>query len=376
MKKNPLNYKLTFLVLLLGFLMINPIKSFAEYRCCIPNKDDTCLNCPNKKVKCSGGYPTCEDIPGPTEPPPGCNKSCASNCPYCGCDSCTGSCDYTCDDNDNPGGGGGGGGGGALTPTVTQNPASTPTPAPLAPPTNLSYSCSGWSVTFNWTKSTDTRVDSYAVRANKNNGWANATNNPIWFMPDGSDKFIRTSNVNNVSTIIIPMRQYYDWSVQSTNATNRNLNPASTNLGTAFTCIPNYTLPTGASCRQSDSSLNPDCTIDYFKSQYNKQYGYSIGAQTTILNPNLVTGRNAYKAILTETSKTELIDLLDFEEWRRLKNSVPIPATPTPTSILIPTATATPTSIPIPTATPVPPTPTSIITPVSSITPTTIPPAI
>ena len=310
----------------------------------------------------------------------GIGKRCSKET-ICSSDVC-GGCDNLINRSrcvDGNGGGGGGGGGSTPTPTVTQNPDSAPTATPLTPPTNLTYSCSGWNATFSWTKSADTRVDSYAVRINYNNGWANDNNNPIWFMYDGSDKFIGTSNVNNVSTIIIPMRQYYNWSVQSTNATNRNFNPASTAPGTPFTCIPNYTLPTGASCRRADSSLDPGCDINYFKSQYIKQYGYPDMESISTFDPNLIRGRNAYKAILTDavTAKKELIDLLDFEEWRKLKNSTPNTTTPTltPTSTPTPTLNITLTTVtPIPpTSTTVPPAPTSINTPILSLEPTIAP---
>jgi hypothetical protein len=91
--------------------------------------------------------------------------------------------------------------------------------------------------------------------------------------------------------------------------------------------------------------------------------------ESNTLDPNLIRGRNAYKAILTDadTAKKELIDLLDFEEWRKLKNSTPNTTTPTLTP------TSTPTRIPTPTATTVPPAPTSINTPILSLAPTNPP---
>jgi hypothetical protein len=71
------------------------------------------------------------------------------------------------------------------------------------------------------------------------------------------------------------------------------------------------------------------------------------------LDPNLIIGRNAYKAILTDadTAKKELIDLLDFEEWRKLKNATPNTTTPTltpaPTSINTPILSLAPTNRPV-----------------------------
>jgi hypothetical protein len=217
--------------------------------------------------------------------------------------------------------------------------------------------CNGWTAQFSFTKSTDQRVDNYILRANMNNKWATTPQDPLWFLQDGSDQARSTGNVNSFSTTVIPFRHYFDWSLQSVInnvETTKTYNSGSTSYSPAFTCIPEYVLPVGVTaqnCTNTDGALKSECNFDVFRGEYRRQYGYS--QQNTGYYPNLISGKNAYQTILTDTNKRELIDLLDFEAWRKAKYQTPTttqaPPTPTNTPTPVPpiaSLTRTPLQIP------------------------------
>ena len=238
-------------------------------------------------------------------------------------------------------------------PPNTPVPSTTLTPPTVNPPIPA-CSTNGWSATFGWTKSADPRANTYVLRINKNNDWMNSLTNTLWYLNDGSDQWTLTGNVANKKRTIIPFRQYFEWSVQSASSGDVDSwkpNAGSLAQGSAFTCFPAYQAPTGGACLDAEGFLTAGCTIDNFRTEYRRQYGYTQDpAQGTGPNPNLVTGANAYKAVLTDanTAKKEIVDLLDFELWRK-KSHLVRPPTPTPTAVP-PTAVPPPTSTPAPNA--------------------------
>lgn len=285
----------------------------------------------------------------------------------------------------------------------------------LPPPTDLSMTCNdGWKATFNWTNPTGTAgpVDNFIMRINLTNLWAQFTNTASsprlealarWFVNDGSDiykiKYPLSGGEKKVQETmmmegIIPFRHYFDWGVQSivsADAATHAHNMQSIGTQGSFTCIPKYIPATGgATCADGEGYRTDACTQEHFKAEYKKQYGYG-NLQGVAPSVNIVTGKNAYNAILTEGTKREIIDLLDFEAWRKLPKRIPTP-TPTTTPPFTPhpdptaplgsptatpsaTLTATPSATLVPTNTPtaVPTnTPTPVVTPDISVADATV----
>ncbi|MBP9691588.1 hypothetical protein KBD81_05925 [Candidatus Woesebacteria bacterium] len=329
------------------------------------NNDADCstdgpCNCNAPPAATATPVPAATNTPVPAQ----CNISCGSGCPYCGCNSCTGACDFTCDDNDNPS---------DPTPTFTPAPdpakptatptviaptatdvppTATPTRLPTPPsPELLGQVCAddGWSSTFSWDKPDFpvNPIKNFILGVNMINKWMETkpTDDIIswtqWFLADGSDKHLITANTSEKVTVI-PFRPYYDWSVQTV-GTDDQVGP--TVLGNTFSCRPNYTMVSEnrtTTCYDDNGNIRDECSIEKFIAEYRQQHGYSVSPTVEERKYfNLAKGKNAYKfdTVMAGVGSTqaELIDLLDFEAWRRLRFSPNATGTPTPTATPTPT---------------------------------------
>lgn len=204
-------------------------------------------------VECCDEHPDCAPPPPPatntpippppataTPAPPGCNFSCGSGCPWCGCDVCTGVCDYTCDD-DPPGD--------TPTPILTRTPTPTPTPTPTLPTvTNLVGTCSifGGPISLSWDFSGSNGGGYRIIRTHTSGGYVDNRQPLTTIAPISNHSYTDTRSVPDNELYVGP----YNYSVR-----------ACYDSGTAATCsAPSNTFtincPTPPPLANFDASCN------------------------------------------------------------------------------------------------------------------------